>query len=302
MGDKRLHLYVQLAKLDGLPLRAFPDSQGIFVKTFLTPAGTPESQKSGLYISEPYDFTEEAWIFTIDKVQYKENKSKNKPFLTLGVYAQGKPLSQLVCWLNVPIRVCPSNHIVESKFMFTIEHKHKQVLDLVKGTVKLHIDKKGKARPFAATRKKVRMDVLTDFAKAETSHGKLTISTIKPNLATSAPTVVRGLPAPTSQFEAPRGPQPPPAPAQAAFELPPPPPKFAGSVAPAPGFSPPPPPPAPKPRCGPPPQRFAAPALVLQSIETAIATAPQEMWSYFADWDFLVDGLQFFRVPQPPEP
>jgi hypothetical protein len=44
------------------------------------------------------------------------------------------------------------------------------------------------------------------------------------------------------------------------------------------------------------------PALVLQSIETVIATAPQEMWSYFADWDFLVERLQFFRVPNPPDP
>jgi hypothetical protein len=291
MADKRLHLYVQLAKLEGLSLSVFPDSQGIFVKTFLTPAGSPAAEKSGLYISEPYDFTEEAWTFLIEKTVY------TMTILTLAIYAQGRPMSQLVCWLNVPVHICPSNHIIESKFMFTVERVHNQVLDLVKGTLKLHLDKKGKARPFAAARKKVRMEILKDFAKHQTSNGKLTISTIKPDLATIAPTVVRGVPAAKSQFDTSQTQMPP---AQGAFQLPPPPPNFAGS-----GPTPPPvevAPPPPKPRRGPQPQRYAVPALVLQSIETAIATAPQEMWSYFADWDFLVEGLQFFRVPNPPDP
>jgi hypothetical protein len=294
MGDKRMHLYVQLAKLEGLPLSAFPNSQGIFVKTFLTPPGSPEAEKSGLYISEPYDFTEEAWTFLVDKTVY------TMTVLTLAIYAQGRPMSQLVCWLNVPIHICPSNHIIESKFMFTVERVHNQVLDLVKGTLKLHVDKKGKARPFAATRKKVRMNILKDFAKNQTSNGKLTISTIRPNLATLQPTAIRGDPATKSQFESSPESQAQLPPAQAAFALPPPPPNFAGSDP-----TPPPvqvQPPPPKPRRGPPPPRYTVPALVLQAIETAIATAPQEMWSYFGDWDFLVEGLHFFRVPNPPDP
>jgi hypothetical protein len=41
---------------------------------------------------------------------------------------------------------------------------------------------------------------------------------------------------------------------------------------------------------------------MLSAIESAIATAPQEMWSYFSDPRFLKEGLAFFRVPNAPPP
>jgi hypothetical protein len=207
-------------------------------------------------------------------------------------------MSNLVAFVNIPARICPRNHVVEGKFLLTREPGFD--IDSLKIGLQLHVQEvKKSGRPFSDTRRKINMDILKEFAK-KSGAGQVTIGEHKPSFQTVAPGTL--LPASkkggkTSEFVVPDAVPDKKGSLSFTASLP-----VLPSVAVAVSVgaagvassllsSPP---------ARPPPPAFVPPPLLLQSIETAIATAPSEMWSLFRDYEFLAEGLKFFRVPNPP--
>jgi hypothetical protein len=284
-----LSVMVLISKTDGLDLSVFPREAGVlgfFVKMLFAPPNQP-AQKTRVCPRPPFDFDEEALTFQCTR------KEIETAVLTIAFYAAAKPMSNLVAFVNIPGRICPRNHVVEGKFLFTCEPCFAE--NSVKCTVKLHVSEPRKgARPFGDTRKKISTDILKQFAK-QTGAGAVSIGTHLPSFQTVAPGAfpVIKKEGKVSEFAAPDGGKAIAPPSGKPDKGAPAPPK------PAPPPAPPPEAPPAKPK-RPPPPNCVPPPLLLQAIETAIATAPAEMWAHFRDYEFLAEGLKFFRAPNPP--
>jgi hypothetical protein len=282
-----LQVMILVAKTDGLDLSVFPREAGVvgfFIKMMFAPPNQP-AQKTRVCPRPPFEFDEEALTFQCTR------KEIETAVLTIAFYAAAKPMSNLVAFVNIPARICPRNHVVEGKFLFTCEPCFAE--NSVKCTVKFHVSEPRKgARPFGDTRKKINLDIIKQFAK-QSGAGAVSVGTHLPSFQTVAPGAFPVIKKGVSEFAVPDGGKAIGKPDKAQAEAP----KQAPKPAPAP--APPPEAPPAKPK-RPPPPNCVPPPLVLQSIETAIATAPAEMWARFRDYEFLADGLKFFRVPNPP--
>jgi hypothetical protein len=282
--NEGLQVFILIKNVEGLQLTAFPDASGIFAKVAFKPPD--QSNKSRVCPRAPLDFSDEPYTFQCVR------KDLDSAVITVALYAAAKPMSNLIAFVNIPARICPRNHVVEGKFLLTCEPCY--TLEAVKVALAIHVQETKKSgRPFSDSRKKINMDILKEFAK-KSGAGHVTVASGRPSFQTMAP---GALPAgkkggKASEFSAgdsPKAAPPPPLPAATT----------SASLPAMPSAPPPPPPEPPKPKRPPPPE-FAPPPLLLQSIETAIATAPSEMWSMFRDYEFLAEGLKFFRVPNPP--
>jgi hypothetical protein len=292
--NEGLQVFVLIKSVEGLDLTAFPNSSGIFIKTMFSPPS--QSNKSRVCPRAPLDFSDEPYTFQCVR------KDLESAVLTVALYAAAKPMANLVAFVNIPARICPRNHVVEGKFLFTCEPIYDK--DPVKCGITIHVQESKKSgRPFSDSRKKINMEILKEFAK-KSGAGQVTVGTQKPSFQTVAPGTLKPpakKDAKASEFSVPEPPKSAGASASrgGGFILDP---ALGGGIGAAsalpslPGSASAPPP---KPARPPPPQ-CVPPPLLLQSIETAIATAPAEMWSMFRDYEFLAEGLKFFRVPNPP--
>jgi hypothetical protein len=172
---------ILVAKTSGLDLSVFPREAGVsgfFVKMMFAPPTQP-AQKSRLCPYPPFNFDEEALTFQCTR------KEIETAVITVAFYAAARPMSQLVAFVNIPARICPRNHVVEGKFLFTCQPCFDR--NSVKCTIRLHVtDPRKSARPFGDTRKKINMDILKQFAK-QSGAGPVTMSTHMPSFQTVAP-------------------------------------------------------------------------------------------------------------------
>jgi hypothetical protein len=271
--NEGLQVFVLIKACDGLQLTAFPESSGIFAKTSFRPPD--QSNKSRICSRSPLDFSDEPYTFLCTR------KELETAVITVALYAAAKPMSNLIAFVNIPARICPRNHVVEGKFLLTCEPCYN--LEPVKVGLQIHVQETKKSgRPFSDSRKKINMDILKEFAK-KSGAGQVTVSSGRPSFLTVAPGALpakRGRSA--SEFKAPEVVQSA-APATNMVVVAP----VVAKQEPV------------KPTRAEPPA-FAPPALLLRAIETALATAPKEALAWFKDYEFLAQGLKFFRVPNPP--
>jgi hypothetical protein len=254
-----------------------PNVSGVFARTTFRPPD--QANKSRACARAPIAFSDEPSTFECTR------KGLETALLTVAIYAAAKQLSSLIVFVNIAARICPRNHVIEGKFLLTV--KPGFGIQALKTGAQLHMQEARKfGRPFSDSRRRINMEVLREFAK-KSGAGQVTLGERKPSFQTFPPDWPKGgkanelaLPeaAPAksrstaaSAASIPRVPE---STIGAAGAM-----AAVGAIVGA----------AERPA-------FAPPQLLLQSIETAIATALAEMCHLFRGYEFLAEGLKFFRV------